>query len=426
MALVALLTCGTAAAQRAHDEIMANPQLAASNHMAYPGPRQQALTPAPKGKHPFYISHYGRHGSRYLINPKEYDMPYDVLKKADSLGVLTPLGKETLGKVAQMRHEAWKRYGELSPLGAQQHRQIAHRMFERFPEVFADSAVVDAKSTVVIRCILSMQNALLQLQALNPQLRIKSDASYHDMYYMNLTDTLLNRQKQNEAVKREIKRVASTHDTSSALMARLFTDTTFLASHHEAMRLNAALFKLAKTEQNTELRQQLHLFDIFTPEERYVNWQNDNAWWYMAYGPSSLNGGTQPYSQRNLLRRIISEADSCIALPKPGATLRYGHETMVLPLTCLLELNGYGLSMANTDSLESRGWVNYRIFPMGCNVQFVFYRKDPKDKDVMVKVLLNENEATLPIKSKTAPYYRWADVRNYYLRKLDAYEESRK
>lgn len=405
---------------------MANPLRAASNHMAYPGPQQQQLTPAPKGTHPFYISHYGRHGSRYLINPREYDMPYEMLTKADSAGVLTPLGKDVLQKVKLMRSEAHKRYGELSPLGAQQHRQIARRMYERFPEVFADSAVVDAKSTVVIRCILSMENALLQLQALNPKLRIKSDASHHDMYYMNLTDTVLNRQKMNEAVRNEMKRVGMSHDVSSSLMMRLFADTTFLANHGEAVMLNAALFKLAKTEQNTELRGQLHLLDIFTPEERYRNWQGDNAWWYMAYGPSSLNGATQPYSQRNLLRRIINEADSCIALAKPGATLRYGHETMVMPLTCLLGLNGYDRSIANTDSLEANGWANYRIFPMGCNVQLVFYRKNPSDKNILVKVLLNENEATLPIPTKKAPYYRWADVRQYYLKKLDDYETQRR
>jgi hypothetical protein len=38
-------------------------------------------------------------------------------------------------------------------------------------------------------------------------------------------------------------------------------------------------------------------------------------------------------------------------------------------------------------------------------------------------VLLNENEATLPLPSDLAPYYRWSDFRKYYLKKLDAYEE---
>jgi hypothetical protein len=86
-------------------------------------------------------------------------------------------------------------------------------------------------------------------------------------------------------------------------------------------------------------------------------------------------------------------------------------------------IDGYDARIEDLDSLEQLGWVNYRIYPMGCNIQMVFYRKNPHDSDVLVKVLLNENEATLPIESSMAPYYRWADVRDYYLRKLDSYPD---
>ena len=55
-----------------------------------------------------------------------------------------------------MYAEAYNRWGELTPLGAEQHKQIARRMYKRFPSVFKDSVWVDAKSTVVIRCILSI------------------------------------------------------------------------------------------------------------------------------------------------------------------------------------------------------------------------------------------------------------------------------
>ena len=73
------------------------------------------------------------------------------------------------------------------------------------------------------------------------------------------------------------------------------------------------------------------------------------------------------------------------------------------------------------EELEKKGWINYRIFPMGANIQFIFYRSSPADKDVLVKVLLNENEATLPIPTENAPYYKWNEVRKYYLDKLDSW-----
>ena len=78
-----ILTTGDA--QQAYQAIKENPDIAASNYYAYPIPTKQ-LTPAPAGKRPFYISHYGRHGSRYLDNRKGYDIPYGYLHKGDSLG----------------------------------------------------------------------------------------------------------------------------------------------------------------------------------------------------------------------------------------------------------------------------------------------------------------------------------------------------
>jgi hypothetical protein len=56
----------TASAQSALSIIRDNPSFAASNYSIYPDTALPRLTPAPEGKVPFYISHYGRHGSRYV------------------------------------------------------------------------------------------------------------------------------------------------------------------------------------------------------------------------------------------------------------------------------------------------------------------------------------------------------------------------
>ena len=419
--LFALATVMPAAAQQAKDEIYANPRLSGSNHLAYPGPVQDRLTAAPKGYHPFYISHYGRHGSRYLIGRDEYDVPAAVLARADSLGKLTPLGRDVLRRVRLLRAEADGRLGELTPLGAEQHRQIARRMYERFPEVFRGSVTVDAKSTVVIRCILSMENELQELLRLNPDLVIKHDASEHDMYYMNQSDHALSARKTPRRALVAWNDFASRHVSRAALMSRLFADSEYVKYEVDTLDLGDRLFKLASNVQSSPLGSEMTLYDIFTKDELYNFWLADNASWYIGYGACALNGGTQPFSQLNLLRNIIHEADSCMALERPGATLRFGHETMVLPLVCLLGINGYDLSTACLDSLESKGWINYKVFPMGANVQLVFYRRSATDGEVLLKVLLNENEARLPLPSDLAPYYRWNDFKEYYLRKLDGY-----
>ena len=94
LAAVISFLFSTIYAQSAYDEIQKNVLLSASNYMAYPGPTQQKLTPAPRGYKPFYLSHYGRHGSRFHSKPSFYNAPYHVLAKADSLGKLTATGKD--------------------------------------------------------------------------------------------------------------------------------------------------------------------------------------------------------------------------------------------------------------------------------------------------------------------------------------------
>ena len=59
-----LLAATCAAAQPTPAQLAARPELTASIYHSYeylPGP----AAPVPDGYEPFYISHYGRHGSRY-------------------------------------------------------------------------------------------------------------------------------------------------------------------------------------------------------------------------------------------------------------------------------------------------------------------------------------------------------------------------
>ncbi len=414
--------CFFSFSQTPQEEISQNICRSGSNYYAYPAP-QKLLSPSPEGKKPFYLSHYGRHGSRYLIDKNEYYNTLDIFRKAAEKGCLTEKGLEVMEKIAMMCSESDNRYGELTELGAMQHHQIAHRMYERFPEIFSDSVWIDAKSTVVIRCILSMENELLELNTLNPKLKFKHDASNHDMYYMNFNDRQLVEKRSNEETRAFIGKWEKENLHPENTLKLLFTNLAYISEIADLKNLYTELFQLANIIQNSELRYKISLYDIFSEQDIYSLWQRQNIGCFCDYGSNSLNGGKQPFTQRNLLRKIIEEADSCIALPRPGATLRFGHETMVLPLTCLLNLNGYGETMhPSVLTGKDNQWANYRIFPMGCNIQFVFYRENPEDSDVWVKVLLNEEEASLPIDPVQGCYYRWTDVRAYYVGLLDSYD----
>jgi hypothetical protein len=169
--------------QSAREEIGKNPALAAGKYYAYQAPEEK-LTPAPAGYEPFYISMFARHGSRYLTKEKKYAAPLSLLLEADEEGVLTPDGKCVLKVVASLAQEAEGRYGELTPKGAQQHRELIDRMFHRYPEVFSDGTHVDARSTYKTRAFLSMAagcGACIQMRTVTEHLRVTVE---HPVYQL--------------------------------------------------------------------------------------------------------------------------------------------------------------------------------------------------------------------------------------------------
>ena len=407
------------------DIIRQSPGYASCNYDVYPDSIPDKLTAAPKGKHPFYISHYGRHGSRYINRRSGYEIPYKMIVQANGVDELTAMGKRVFSEMNFILNDSEDRWGDLTTLGKIQQLQIARRMIDRFPEVFADSANVSAISTVVPRCMMSMESFLIGLTQQNPRLRITMDASRRTQGYMNYQDPLLRINKMTPEAQKAYDAYIASRVGNSRLMEMLFKNPDIVKELVDETFFSYYLMKMGLFQLNTHLNQNTFLTDLFTAEDLYRMWQIDNVLWYVRYGFCPLNGGDYPYTQRHLLRQIIADADSCLRLDTPGAQLRFGHDTVLLPLVCLLGINGYDLQTNNLEEIEARGWWSSSVFPMGSNVQFIFYRSSPRDKDVLFKVLLNEQEARLPIRTDCAPYYHWRDFRRHYLKKLDQYEKRR-
>ena len=149
--LLFLLMTG-AAAQTSKREMYADLNRTGSTYFAYPGPVQKALTPAPAGYVPFYISHYGRHGSRYMTSNRYYVQAITPMDSAAKLGLLTPKGEEVLAKLKAGYADAYNRDGDLTALGGRQHREIARRMYDRFPELLSQPLQVDARASTCRGC----------------------------------------------------------------------------------------------------------------------------------------------------------------------------------------------------------------------------------------------------------------------------------
>jgi hypothetical protein len=424
-----LLCCNIVAAQTAQEELKANRYLSGSNYLDYD--RQlstEPLTPAPKGYEPFYMSHYGRHGSRWLIGENDYQTPLSILRDAHQAGKLTAEGEAVLKKLEDFHPTTIKRLGELTTVGERQHHGIGSRLAKNFPEIFkAKNVPIDARSTVVIRCILSMEAECEELAAANPTARFHNDVSESFQYYLNQdwSDRLRRASRKSRGVRNEYERKYSHPER---LMKVLFNDQSYVYDNVRASSLMRQLFEVAANMQSHDT--DIELYSLFTDEEVYDQWRIRNVGWYLEYGAAPQSDGIMPFSQLNLLRNIIETADTIVPVPvvaaspatTPQATLRFGHEVCVMPLACLLELGQCGAQVEDLDKLDEV-WRNYLIFPMACNIQLVFYRPKKGDGDILVKALLNEREVTLPTQPVSGPYYRWADLRQYYLDKIQKFND---
>ena len=428
---ICMLACVLAAMQtfaqvewtRARQEIHDNILLCGSNLTAYVDPTaEDKLTPAPKGYEPFYMSHYGRHGSRWLTSEGQYTDVLIPLRRGHAQGKLTPVGERLLADLEKFFQGCDKRFGDLTTVGERQHHCIGRRMTENFPEIFgAKNAEVDARSTVVIRCILSMTAACEELTAFNPRLKIHNDASESLQWYMNARAT--------KAVRNAVDKRGDVVDRYRNKLLRperfcrqLFNDEAYMRDSVDQQELMRRTFSVCCNMQSHD--DGLNLWSLFNEDECYDLWRTYNIKWYTELGNSPLTNGVGPFRQKNLLQNMIETADTIVGKKKyHGATLRFGHESVVLPFASLLELGETAERVENLDTLD-RVWASYRIFPMACNVQLVFYRpKKGRDGDILVKALLNEREVSMPVEPVKFPYYRWEDLRAYYTTKLQRYAD---
>ena len=412
--VAALLTLG-ATAQTAWDEIEHNPKLAAGKYLAYEPTEPAAATP-PAGYEAFYVSVFARHGSRFLTDKEKYTEPMAALAKADSAGYLTADGRRALEIIRSLAAEAEGRYGELTKKGAEQHRLLVGRMMRRWPAAFADGTHVDARSTVKSRAFLSMANGCTELARLNPRLVITMDASLKDVPYLKYKSKAYDKQHMADADD-AFRRADSAYVHPERLIRHIFTDYAYAKTKVlSPTAFMQALFELDGISQSSYGMPSLAF--LFTDQERYDLWQRNNFEWYYEKGASPLSGACMYKLGRNLLENFVLTADTVIASGRTGVTLRYGHDTQLAPLAALMGCGRLTEATADWQRIADT-YRTYRIIPMCGNVQMAFYRKAGSD-DILVRVMLNERDAALPVATDCAPFYHWSDLRKYWLDTVNA------
>ena len=408
--LCALLLAWSAVAQTSREELRTHIELAAGNYVNYPTPTGH-LTPAPKGYEPFYISHYGRHGARYMTGDKQYRRLTSQLDSAYRTGLLTEYGKNVRQRIILAATDARGRAGSLTPLGAKQHKAIAKRMYDNYPGLMSQPLKVTANSSQTRRVVHSMEAFCEELKELNPSFDISMAATDEDQFYVKANRSIeVPKNDTDGPLYDKLKAFKQEMLNGKPQMEAIFTDPEKALGFIDPYVFADDLYNVA-ADMYCLPELGLSFLDLFGEDGMIDGFRAYNASW-------CLWEGLMPGSKKNylmiypLLQNFLDNADEMIASGGSGLRLRFGHDDVVLPFSYVLGFPEATGATADMEALHEH-FSLFRLIPMGANIQWIFYRK-PKSKDILVKFLMNENETSVPIPTDCYPYYHWKDVEAYY------------
>ena len=408
LALTVLLLCVGSYAQSSDidptlmDELKENIFRVGVNMDPYeyiPGPR----TAVPKGYKPFYISHYGRHGSRSNWEGSMYGEVMAKYDKAHEAGILTPTGERTRDLIAAAIREHNHMNGRLTLLGQQEHAQIAARMYRDYKRVFTrGSKKISAVSSQSQRCIISMNASTAQLKALQPDLNIIWDTGETLQKYVSSDHP----REVADSVAKIQRKWRERHPLDASEFApKIFTDVDKARELVGSMRsIMDQTFWMGTTCPAFGLGD--GIYRLFTWEELYRFEQTIAMDFYLTQCNSIEFGDVRMARTKPGLDDIVTKADAAIATGEYCADLRYGHDYHVLALASILGLEGVA---ERRDQNSCENWHGWKYTPFAANIQIIFYRSK-KNPDILVKFLLNERE-TRVLGLEGGPYYKWSDVK---------------
>jgi hypothetical protein len=363
------------------------------------------LTKAPSGYKPFYISHYGRHGSRYYWNDMLYKNLDRLLTAAHEKHQLTAEGEAFYEKFEAAKDELTYGVSELTQLGWDQHQGIARTMYNRFPEVFKKGGNVFAVASLVGRCVISMSAFCQELTQCNPAIEVREQSARSTLDWVAPSD------RQNPA-RRKFQKLTPRFEQNRSkfngvdtlrltAVKRMFISTEGLSI--DPYRLGGDLINLYTSLPS--IGHEGMMGNIITDEEIAAQWETANLGSYTwVFEPQ--------YETVPILMDILRKTDAVLQGRSDHiADLRFGHDTYLGPLTVLMGINGADRDPEDPYEVKNcyQNWETCKA----SNIQLVFYRSK-KNTDILVKCLLNGCEASLPVPTTQYPYYKWSDFRDFY------------
>lgn len=373
----------------------------------------KAASAAPKGYEAFYVSHYGRHGSRYAYTPRTYGMIARMLKAEDEKDGLTEFGKQLYARMQAFNETAELRVGDLTPLGWEQHQFIAKTMINSFPAAFRKGARVDAVSSPTPRSIISMGAFCVEVARLRPNIAV-----YEHQGLIEMQATRPNTKNNPLQYKGPelINPYAETSEeyflrhfpTYKEVLGRMFKDTDRCLDGRTPFEVFFQLYMLVGGMQSLPEDCRVDLDGLFTPEEFAIMWECDNYERFREYYEYKT-------ACSSIYDDMIAKADARIAQGERGADLRFGHDHCLMTLLMIADIEDFDTQPANNDELCY--WFQTFRSMMATNLQLVFYAPKgwpKKQGDILVKLLFNGEDSRFgKLQTAQGPYYKWEDLKAY-------------
>ena len=382
------------------------------------------FTAAPRGYKPLYISHYGRHGARKHESDASFETIYGIFHTALSRDLLTERGKQFLEIYDSMYPEMHGHGGDLTEAGVEQQRVLAHRMLHNYRRVFRRNARVDAVSSTVPRCILTMASFCERLKLERPDLQISQQSSKSTMHYAN-PFTEFNKDVQptdagffNKSAwwMDGFEEFRQDNLCPEKVFGPLIKDLSILEEFGDPEKLEFDFYEAAQSLQDCP-QFDFSLWDFFPYDELCKAYEVANVMFFLTKGPDTLyQKGRQWAFVWPTLQNILDQADEDLASGEYAARLRFGHDIIPMAMLMLLDVDGYNTAVP--DLSQVKDVFHSYDYPMSLNLQFVFYSN--RQSDILVRVMYNERDLTFNIPDCGRPhYYRWDDFKSYAQERID-------
>lgn len=378
----------------------------------YPVPEKSYATP--DSLKPVYISHVGRHGSRYPAGPAHSVTLQKALQRADSAKTITPLGRKLAALTDYVIATSHNRWGALDSLGMAEQRGIASRMFINFPEPFR-SGTINALSSYSPRCMMSMFSFVHQLDRLNNSVEVITSTGRQNSKLMRPFD--LSDDYKEFRASDGWKTVYDSYMAQTVPVTALERVLGKGYPYGDTDPRDLALIEYYVLAGMSAMGLEINALDYFTLPEYNALWSTFNLRQYLQRAASTVSSVPAEIAS-DLVLDMIARTDGFIAGSNPATVdLRFGHAETLIPLLSLLRLPGC-YYLTNYFDTVAMHWRDFEVVPMAANLQMVLFKS--AKGGYYVGVYLNEKPVTL-IPNDTREILPWNEARDYMTRCVPLY-----